>query len=119
MASNLPFPIQVPFSSELFRSDFTYASETQFDDTKFHFGLPLPKNFIRVGEAGQTPVEPGNISLLAHYASTEGPRVEVGVSAWVLRREVNPADLVEILIGEAHEDILAKKVTKVRCRHQG
>ena len=57
--------------------------ENQFEDPGFRFVLPLPQDWVPVGEPGKPPAKPGTAAPLARYTSVEEPRVEITVSGCV------------------------------------
>ena len=85
---------------------FRRYEETGPRDRRFHFLLPLPARWRRVGRGGEAPTKSDPVALLARYVPVDEPGAEVAVTGRLLAREVAPADVLQIELEQLGEQIL-------------
>jgi hypothetical protein len=106
MNAAYPFPVRSLGDPRAGHSGFRSHDETGPTDRRYHFSLPLPEKWDRLGEAGEAPSREKPLTFLARYLPTDEPGAEIVVTGRRLARDVAPADLLQPDLESSGEEIL-------------
>ncbi|MCL4807017.1 MAG: hypothetical protein KJ062_04375 [Thermoanaerobaculia bacterium] len=109
MSGGYPFPVKSLDEPRSGQPGFRWHDETGPAGRRYHFGLPLPEKWDRLGEAGKAPSREEPLTFLARYRPTEGPEAEIVVTGRLLERDVAPADLLLPDLERSGEEILHRR----------
>ena len=86
MSARPPFPVISLDDATEGERGFRRHEETEPRDRRFHFQLPLPARWRRLGRGGEAPTKSDPVALLARYAPADEPGAEVAVTGRLARR---------------------------------
>ena len=109
MNAAYPFPVKSHDAPGAGHAGFRSHDETGPADRRYHFSLPLPEGWDRLGNPGTAPTRENPLTFLARYRPPDDAGAEIVVSGRLLERDVAPADLLLPDLERSGEGILHRR----------